>query len=356
MKKSFIVLVTITLLLSVLAFGEKKNETPQPVVTVEQLITNGNYQEAVTLGKNMEAQGNATAGLYVNIGVAYYKLKDYQNALSYLEKALEKVSDPLAPDTQLKVQTLLFMATIYHEMNNEDKVIETYQKAIELSPNDIQLLQNYARLMENKDPKKALEIYDQLVEKDPASGYDAAVFAMEKSDNERAEKYLNSAISLKPEDEQILLALVKIYLKEKKYKEAIPVLEKTIAVSTRDILKPKLLLFLASCQLETKNAMEVISTSDKILAIRPNDEDALILKAKAYREMKDLNNAAKTADTILNLNPDNEEANYIRAIVAIEQKDFKKAKPLCEKVVNLTQNSDRKKEVQGYLKEMKGSR
>ena len=356
MKKSFIVLLTITLLLSVLTFGEKKTETPQPVVTVEQLISDGNYQEAVTLGKNMEAQGNTTPGLFVNIGVAYYKMKDYTNALAYLEKAFTKASDPLAPDTQLQVQTLLFTATIYHEMNNEDKVIEAYQKAIEISPNDMQILQNYARLMENKDPQKALEIYDNIVTSDPASGYDAAIFAMEKSDFQRAEKYLNTAISVKPEDEQILLALVKVYLKEKKYKEAIPVLEKTIAVSTRDILKPKLLFFLASCQLETKNTMEVISTCDKILAINPNDEDALILKTKAYREMKDLNNAAKTADAILNLNPDNEEAIYIRALVAIEQKDFKKAKPLCEKFVNLTQNSDRKKEVQGYLKEMKGTK
>ncbi|MCX7829759.1 MAG: tetratricopeptide repeat protein [Acidobacteria bacterium] len=356
MKKVMIVLAVLALFATVLTFAEKKKETPQPVVTVEQLIEQGKFQEAVDLGKNMISQGNTTAGLLVNIGVAYYKMKDYQNALSYLEQAYAKSSDPLAPDTQLQLQTLLFEATIYHEMNSDDKVVETYQKALALAPEDKQVLSNYARLLESKDPQKALEVYDKLVQIDPSSGYDAAVFAMDKSDNQRAETYLNAAKSVNPEDEQILLALVKLYLKEKKFQEAVPVLEKVIAVTTRDILKPKLLFFLASCQLETKKPMEAIATCDKILAIRSNDENALVLKAKAYREMKDLNNAAKSADAALAVNPESEEANYIRAIVAIEQKDFKKAKPLCEKVANLTQNNDRKKEVQGYLKEMKGAK
>lgn len=356
MKKILIVLTVLTIFATCLTFAEKKKETPQPVVTVEQLIEQGKYQEAVDLGKNMQSQGNTTAGLLVNIGVAYYKMKDYQNALSYLEQAYAKASDPLSPDTQLQLQTLLFEATVYHEMNNDEKVLEAYQKALAIAPEDKQVLSNYGRLMETKDPQKALETYDKLVAIDPAFGYDAAVFAMDKSDNVRAEKYLNAAKSVNPEDEQILLALVKLYLKEKKFEEAVPVLEKVISVTSRDILKPKLLFFLASCQLEIKKPMEVIATCDKILEIRANDENALVLKAKAYREMKDLVNAAKSADAAIAVNPENEEANYIRAIVAIEQKDFKKAKPLCEKVANLTQNNDRKKEVQGYLKEMKGTK
>lgn len=357
MKKISVVLAVLLIITSFFTFAEKKNETQQPAVTVEQLIEQGKYQEAITLGKNMEAQGNTTAGLLVNIGVAYYKLKDYQNSISYLDQAITKASDPLTPDTQLQLQAYLFEATIYHEMNNDDKVSEVYQKALTVAPEDKQLLQNYASIMETKDPQKALEIYDKLVSLDPASyGYDASIFAMEKSDNSRAEKYLNSALAAKPDDEQILLAMAKLYLKEKKYQEAVPILEKVITVTTREILKPKLLFFLASCQLEIKKPMEAIATCDKILSIRANDENALVLKAKAYRETKDLANAARAADAALSVNSENEEANYIRAIIAIEQKDFKKARPLCEKVVNLTQNPDRKKEVQGYLKEMKGAR
>lgn len=356
MKKILIVLAALTLFVTCLTFAEKKKETPQPVLTVEQLIEQGKYQEAVNLGKSLESQANATAGLFVNIGVAYYKMKDYQNALSYLEQAYVKASDPLSSDSQLQLQILLFEATIYHEMNNEEKVFETYQKAFVLAPEDKQVLSSYGRLLETKDPQKALEIYDKLVTIDPASGYDAAIFAMDKSDNERAEKYLNVAKSVKPEDEQILLALTKLYLKEKKYQEAVPILEKVISVTTRDILKPKLLFFLASCQLEIKKLMEAIATCDKILELRANDENALVLKAKAYREMKDLRNATKAVDAALAVNSENEEANYIRAIIAIEQKDFKRAKQLCTKVVSLTQNSERKKEVQEYLKQMKGTR
>jgi tetratricopeptide (TPR) repeat protein len=354
MKK--VIVMMVFLLLTMCVFADKKKDekaqTPQP--TVEQLIEEGKYQEAVSLGQKLVSEGQVTGGLLVNIGVAYYKMKDYDNSLNYLEQAYSKASDPLSPDTELQLKTLLFEATIYHEKNDEQKVLETYEKALTISPDNKDVLRNYATVLETKNPPKALEVYDKLVQLSPDAGYDAGLFAMEKGDNGRAETYLKAAQSVKPEDESIFLALTKLYLKEKRYSDAIPVLEKAISASTKDILKPKLLFFLASCQFEVKKSMDAIATCDRILTIRPNDENALVLKAKCYREMKDQKNAIASADQALQANPENEEANYLRAVLAIEQKDFKKAKTLCQKVLTLTKNEDRKKEVNGYLNEMKG--
>jgi tetratricopeptide (TPR) repeat protein len=354
MKKIFAVMVVLLLTMCVFADKKKDEKVQAPQPTVEQLIEEGKYQEAVALGKNMETKGDVTAGLLVNIGVAYYKMKDYDNSLNYLEQAYSKASDPLAPDTELQLKTLLFEATIYHEKNDEQKVLETYEKALTISPDNKDVLKNYAMALEAKNPQKALEVYDKLVQLSPDEGYDAGLFAMERGDNGRAETYLKAAQSVKGEDESIYLALTKLYLKEKRFGDAIPILEKAISASTKDILKPKLLFFLASCQFEIKKPMDAIATCDKILAIRPNDENALVLKAKCFREMKDQKNAIASSDQALQANPENEEANYLRALLAIEQKDFKKAKVLCQKVLTLTKNEDRKKEVSGYLNEMKG--
>lgn len=353
MKKLLVLMLVVLFVVSLLA--ETKNEksaTSEP--TVEQLIQEGKYQEAIDLGLKHISSGQVTAGLLVNIGVAYYKMKDYDNAINYLEQAFSKASDPLAPDTDLQQKTLLFETAIYHEKNEENKVVEVYERLLQIFPENKEILSSYAELLEKKDPKKAFEIYDKLVSLNPDYGYDAGVFAMQQNDLTRAETYLNAAKSVKPEDENVLLALTKLYLQEKKYQETIPVLEKVLVVTTKDYLKPKLLYFLASCQLEVKKPLEAIATCDKILAIRANDEHTLVLKAKAYRVLKDAKNAISAADQALLVNPENEEANYIRAKLAIEQKDYRKAISLCEKVIALTKNEERKKEVQTYIKEMKG--
>lgn len=352
MKRLLICLLVLVLVVFTFA-AEKQKQAQQKTPTIEELIQEGKYQEAIELGKKFEQEGQITAPILVNIGVAFYKLKDYENSLSYLSKAFEKASDPNYPDKNLQTQILLFEATVYHEMNKEDKVIEVYEKILAINPEDKESLINYARILENNNPQKALSVYDKIVELDPSTGYDAGIFAMDKGDYERAQKYFEKSLSINPNDENSLLALLKLYLKQSKYKEAIPILEKIVTITTKEHLKPNFYYFLASCYFEIKDFNNSLNYANKVLELRQNDERALVLKAKIYREMKDLKNAANSANEALKVNPENEDANYLRAIIAIEQKDYKTAKPYCEKVVNLTKNSERKKEVQDYLNQMK---
>lgn len=359
MKKALSLILVLTFVLTAPAFAEKKKAEAQPAATVEQLIAGGEYQKAIDLGNKTIAGGQETAGLLVNIGVAYYKMKDNANAVALLEKAYAKASDPLAPDTQLQLQALLFEATIYHEMSQEDKVAETYGKALAIAPEDKEVLYSYAHIIEAKDKAKAFELYDKLIPIDPQYknvGYDAGVFAYQNGELDRAEAYLTRAREAAPENEDILLALSQVYLKKKNYEAAVPVLEKVTAVTTKEMLKPALLLRLALCQVQTKKPLECIQTCDKVLALRPNDESALLFKAESYYEMKDLKNSAAAADQLLAINPNHENAMYRRAVIYLEQKNNDKAKPLLDKIVATTKDAERKSEVQGYLKQMKAGR
>lgn len=356
MKKALTIILVLTFVLAVPAFAEKKKAEAQPAATVEQLIAGGEYQKAIDLGNKMIASGQETAGLLVNIGVAYYKLKDNVNAVAFLEKAYAKASDPLAPDTQLQLQALLFESTIYHEMAQEDKVAETYGKALAIAPEDKEVLYSYAHIVEAKDKAKAFELYDKLVPIDPLYknvGYDAGVFAFHEGELDRAETYLTKAKEAAPENEDTLLALSQVFLKKKNFEAAVPVLEKVSTITTKELLKPALLQRLAFCQLQTKKPMECVQTADKILAIRPNDEAALHFKSEAYYEMKDLKNSAAAADQLLAVNPNHENAMYRRAVIYLEQKSNDKAKPLLEKILATTKDAERKSEVQGYLNQMK---
>jgi len=359
MKKTLALVIVLVFVLAMPAFCEKKKEEAKPAASVEQLIAAGEYQKAIDLGNKMIAGGQETAGLLVNVGVAYYKLKDYTNAVSFLERAYAKASDPLATDTQLQLQALLFEATIFHETNQEDKVAEAYGKALAIAPEDKEVLYSYAHIIEARDKAKAFELYDKLVPIDPLYknvGYDAGVFALQNGDLDRAETYLTKAREAAPENEEVLLALSQVLLKKKNFEAAVPVLEKVSAITTKEMLKPALLQRLAFCQLQTKKPMECIQTADKILSLRPNDEAALHFKSEAYYQMKDLKNAAAAADQLLAINPNHENAMYRRAIIFLEQKNNDKAKPLLEKIAATTKDSERKSEVQGYLKQMKGGR
>jgi tetratricopeptide (TPR) repeat protein len=357
MKKTLVLILILSFVMSLAVFAEKKKTPePQPAVTPEKLIADGEFQKAIDLGNKWVAEGHETAGLDANIALAYYKIKDYQNSLAFYDKAFNKANDPLAPDTQLQLQALMFEATVYHEMNNGDKVAEVYGKALAIAPEDKEVLYSYAHLVEAKDKVKAFEIYDKLVPVDPLYknvGYDAGVFALQSNDLDRAEKYLLLAKEKSLESEEVLLALSQVFLKKKNYEAAAPILEKVSSITTKEILKPALFQRLAFCQLQTKKPIECIQTSDKILAIRPNDESALLFKAESYYEMKDLKNSANAADQLLTVNPNNENAMYRRAIIYLEQKNNDKAKPLLEKIAATTKDQNRKNEVQDYLKQMK---
>jgi len=359
MKKALTVLLVLSFVFALPAFAEKKKAETKPVATVEQLIESGEYQKAIDLGNKTIASGQETAGLLANIGVAYYKLKDNANALAFLEKAYAKASDPLAPETQLQLQALMFEATIFHEMAQEEKVAEAYGKALAIAPEDKEVLYSYAHIVEAKDKAKAFELYDKLVPLDPLYknvGYDAGVFALQNGDLDRAESYLTKARNTAPENEDTLLALSQVLLKKKSYESAVPVLEKVSTITTKEMLKPALLQRLAFCQLQTNKPADCIQTADKIIALRPNDEAALHFKSEAYYQMKDLKNAAAAADQLLALNPNHENAMYRRAVIYLEQKSNDKAKPLLEKIASSTKDSERKAEVQGYLKQMKGGK
>ena len=143
----------------------------------------------------------------------YMDLDKSGEAMKYLEMAIQR--DPTVP------RYLFAQGALYEKMNDEEKAIETYTKAIEVDPEFFDAYYNLGALYYNKGVKQ-MEIAKEV----PAS--DNARYEAEsaKADIwfEKALPYMEKCHELKPEDKMTLESLKNLYYRMKqmdKYNEVI---------------------------------------------------------------------------------------------------------------------------------------
>ncbi len=295
-----------------------KEKQSKESVKIEDLIAKGEYQKAIDLANKFIAAKQVTEGLYIDLGVAHFSLKQYPDALAAFGKAAE-----LNP---FGIKALEYEATCYHVMNQEDKVVDTYEKILAIDPTQDEIRYDLGHLYEKmgKMPE-AMQQYDQLVSINPGFkdvAYDVGVMLMQKGELDKAEPYLQKAVTAKPDEDTPKLALAQLYLKQEKYDKAIPMLQDYVKVTKSDLYKPAVLHNIAVSQMKLEKYDDAVATYDQILALRPNEERALLGKAQCYLELK----------------------------------DYAKAAPVLEYYMKVSQDEAKKKEVAKLLKEIKGKK
>lgn len=143
----------------------------------------------------------------------YMDLDKSDEAMKYLDMAIQR--DPTVP------RYLFAQGALYEKLNNEEKAIETYSKAIEVDPEYFDAYYNLGALYYNKGVKQ-MEIAKEV----PAS--DNARYEAEsaKADIwfEKALPYMEKCHELRPEDKMSLESLKNLYYRMKqmdKYNEVI---------------------------------------------------------------------------------------------------------------------------------------
>ncbi|NLE62888.1 MAG: tetratricopeptide repeat protein, partial [Bacteroidales bacterium] len=71
-----------------------------------------------------------TVESYMNLGNAYYSLKDYKNAIKYYEKAIEINSEHRSAYRNI--------GNAYYSIHNNEKYLENFKKAARLGDIEIQ--------------------------------------------------------------------------------------------------------------------------------------------------------------------------------------------------------------------------
>jgi tetratricopeptide (TPR) repeat protein len=287
---------------------------------IEDLITKGEYQKAVDLAQKFIAAGQVTEGLYIDLGVAHYNLKNYEAAIQAFEKAVEQ--NPFG------TQALLYEATCYHDMGQEAKAAEAFQRAIDVDPTNNEVRYNIAQLYEKSNrPQDALAQYKAIYQQNPDFkdvAFAAGILLFNQGQYAEAEPYFEKAAALNPNDEQVLLAVGQNLLKTDNYDKAIPALLKYVEVTKNDTYKPAVLDQVAIAYEKQKNYEGALATYDRILALRPNWEKALLGKGNALVNLKRYAEAVPVLKSYLEISKNEEKKKAVQDLL-------KQVEPLAKK-------------------------
>ena len=157
------------------------------------------------LNENEAVRDHAVAALkyypmqpvfYWYAGVANAVLKNNDDAVMFLEKGRRYTSDK----TQV-ANFDAFLGDIYHELGDEEKAFDAYERTLRNDPNNALVLNNYAYYLavKNQDLDKAFEMSTKAItmEPDNPTYLDTHAWVLyKKGDYKEAEKHMKKALKL----------------------------------------------------------------------------------------------------------------------------------------------------------------
>ncbi len=163
------------------------------------------YEEAIELLDKINEQNNRLAGVHANLGIAYGKLNQYDEARQALETAVSFNST--------SPEILNEMAIAYRNSGNYSAAKESYEKILEAEPNNEQAYLNLGILCDiyMADTACALENYNSY-----EAIYAAAIpVVTEAVVNEEGEAGAEVVESKEPEKEEVVVYVPKLEKNEK---------------------------------------------------------------------------------------------------------------------------------------------
>jgi len=165
------------------------------------------HYSAIGLQKSQAINDIEGASYFYNdMGMAYFKKKQYKNAILYLEKA-EKIILKLNNQTRL-TETYYFTGSSYHQLKNDSKAI-FYLKEVESIVN----IQNKGKENSFNPPellptyKLLADIYKELLNKDVSSLYIEKYVALDKQNDEHKDSVVKKLFSSKEDEVKSLTTI-----------------------------------------------------------------------------------------------------------------------------------------------------
>ena len=233
------------------------------------IITDGDLRDEIAKIK----KGNSTkdAEDFFNMGNAYYKKNNYNNAIECYEKSVELL--PNLPNSYFN------MGNSYYLKGNYDKAIESYQKVIELQP-VASAYYNIGCVFSAKcNNDKAIEYYQKAIKLNPnkveAYGNMGVEYYM-KGNYKKAIEYFQKAL-----DSKFNNAGDSIMENKNKYEEALELCEKTITLKIELAIKYNKL---GDIFYETNNCDKAIENYVKAIESDNNSIYPKFTLQKIYRD------------------------------------------------------------------------
>ena len=231
------------------------------------------YQKEDT--QELDEQINKNHRDYIILANKHYYLHEYEDAIESYQKAIE-----LNPED---AGAYYNMGISYDNIEAYEKAIEAYQKAIELNPEDAGVYYNMGISYDNIEAyEKAIEAYQKAIELNPE---DARAYNNMGVSYENLERYVEAieayqkAIELNPEDASAYNNMGVSYENLERYVEAIEAYQKAIELNPEDARAYNNM----GDSYSKKNAhLKAIEAYQKAIELNPEYANAYINLIKSY--------------------------------------------------------------------------
>lgn len=136
-----------------------------------QLNLEGKTADAITLLNDTYKRVPNSPKLLWSMAAMYYQLGQIDTAADFGWRAIKQGI------SLSQAQTILWLADYFAQKQDFNKVVDVYEKAVAIEPGNVSLLPNLlASYMENGQTNKAIQIAEQIIEKDPEHALSAREF------------------------------------------------------------------------------------------------------------------------------------------------------------------------------------
>ena len=112
-----------------------------PKRNLRKLINEGEYEQAISLGNELEKKFSDDPDFLFIMGSMYYMLKDVKNTLHYIDRVLEI--------NEYDVESLSLKLRVHEYLKENDVVIDCCKKILKVDPDNFEVRDILDELEEN---------------------------------------------------------------------------------------------------------------------------------------------------------------------------------------------------------------
>lgn len=145
------------------------SNTPSRLMLLGLAIKADDYKEVITLCQGGILASPSTLEFYYYLAIAYNQAESYDKLIEVVESALNVV-DETTPK-ELISDFYAIMGDAYHSLGKTKELYQAYEKALELNPENLGVLNNYAYYLsvEKRQLDKAEQMSKKTVDAEPSN-------------------------------------------------------------------------------------------------------------------------------------------------------------------------------------------
>ena len=271
---------------------------------------------------------------YYSFAFEYMKQKNYQEAITLLDKAIEADSS--------YVDAYLALRQVYLMVGDTNKALEICKKGFRCfsdPESNRKITKAIASLYaKTGEPEKAEQLFQRIIKENPkdANSYDlyASYLESEGRYDEALENY-KKAYQLDPEDSGVAFRLGNTYFELTRYREAVEFLRKAKEAFSDDI---EIIKKLAESYSELGQYEKAIEEYKSIIKIIPAHVSSRIQIGNAYLKMKQYKKAESYYKEALKLEPGNLSVYYQLINLELAKKNLSGVKIYIDKGFSIDPN------------------